>query len=274
MSRSSVTGVPEMTCTPSALTRSTSPMVTTACCRSPGASRSRTENEIVLLGLPPPSPQAARAGDRDEGGQPGRGQGTHECSRRGNGYRSVNNEAATPIRYAWRAATARPPAAAGAARSASSARRRAGRSRTPSSGSRSGEPSRLTSKLAWPKPVAALRTLAKAVSREITRNPGEVASRAVAQRLALDKGHDVEQEGVGLARVEQREDVRMLEIGGELDLGQEPSAPITAASPGRRSLRATLRSCRRSWARYTVAIPPAPISPSIRSRSASASWSR
>ena len=39
--------------------------------------------------------------------------------------------------------------------------------------------------------------------------------------LALDEGHDVEQEAVGLARVEQRQDVGMLEIGGDLDLGQE-----------------------------------------------------
>ena len=44
----------------------------------------------------------------------------------------------------------------------------------------------------------------------------------VAQRLALDERHDVEEEAVGLARVEQREDVRVLEVGGELDLGQEP----------------------------------------------------
>ena len=40
--------------------------------------------------------------------------------------------------------------------------------------------------------------------------------------LALDEGHDVEQEAVGLARVEERQDVRVLEVGGELDLGQEP----------------------------------------------------
>src|SRR5574339_160359 len=30
------------------------------------------------------------------------------------------------------------------------------------------------------------------------------------------------------------------------------SAPMTAASSGRSTLMATLRSCRRSWARYTV----------------------
>ena len=42
------------------------------------------------------------------------------------------------------------------------------------------------------------------------------------ERLALDERHDVEEEAVGLARVEQRQDVRVLEVGGELDLGQEP----------------------------------------------------
>ncbi len=48
-----------------------------------------------------------------------------------------------------------------------------------------------------------------------------LAVQPVAQRLALDEGHDVEQVAVGLARVEERQDVRVLEIGGELDLGQE-----------------------------------------------------
>src|SRR3982750_3671476 len=45
------------------------------------------------------------------------------------------------------------------------------------------------------------------------------------------------------------------------------SAPITAASSGLSTLIATLRSCFRSWARYTVAIPPSPISRSTRQRS-------
>ena len=49
-----------------------------------------------------------------------------------------------------------------------------------------------------------------------------LARQPVAQRLALDVGHDVEDQPVGLARVEQREDVRVLEVGGGLDLGQEP----------------------------------------------------
>ena len=48
-----------------------------------------------------------------------------------------------------------------------------------------------------------------------------LAVEPVAQRLALDEGHDVEEVAVGLARVEQRQDVRVLEVGRELDLGQE-----------------------------------------------------
>ena len=44
----------------------------------------------------------------------------------------------------------------------------------------------------------------------------------VAEGLALDERHHVEEVGVGLARVEQRQDVRVLEVGRQLDLGQEP----------------------------------------------------
>jgi len=43
----------------------------------------------------------------------------------------------------------------------------------------------------------------------------------VPQRLALDVGHDVEEEPVRLPRVVQRQDVRVLEVGGGLDLGEE-----------------------------------------------------
>ena len=49
-----------------------------------------------------------------------------------------------------------------------------------------------------------------------------LAIEPLAQGLALDEGHDVEQVAVGLARVEQRQDVRVLQVGRELDLGQEP----------------------------------------------------
>ena len=44
----------------------------------------------------------------------------------------------------------------------------------------------------------------------------------VAERLALDVRHDVVEEAVGLARVEQRQDVGVLQAGGDLDLADEP----------------------------------------------------
>ena len=46
-------------------------------------------------------------------------------------------------------------------------------------------------------------------------------SSLLAQRLALDEGHDVVEEAVRRARVEQRQDVRVRERGGGLDLGDE-----------------------------------------------------
>ena len=49
-----------------------------------------------------------------------------------------------------------------------------------------------------------------------------LAGEPVAQGLALDVGHDVEEVAVGLARVEQGQDVGVLEVGRQLDLGQEP----------------------------------------------------
>ena len=49
-----------------------------------------------------------------------------------------------------------------------------------------------------------------------------LAGQAFAQGLPFDEGHDVEQEAVGLARIEQREDMGVLQVGRELDLGQEP----------------------------------------------------
>ena len=48
-----------------------------------------------------------------------------------------------------------------------------------------------------------------------------LAVEPVAERFALDERHDVVEEAVGLARVEQRQDVRVLEVGRGLDLGQE-----------------------------------------------------
>jgi hypothetical protein len=52
-----------------------------------------------------------------------------------------------------------------------------------------------------------------------------LALQHLSQRLALDVGHDVVEERVGLARIVQRQDVGMLQVGGDLDLGQEALGP-------------------------------------------------
>jgi len=44
---------------------------------------------------------------------------------------------------------------------------------------------------------------------------------ALPQALPIDEGHHVEEEALRLPRVEQRQDVRVLEVGGRLDLGQK-----------------------------------------------------
>ena len=44
---------------------------------------------------------------------------------------------------------------------------------------------------------------------------------AIAQRLSLHEGHHVEEEGVRLPGVEERQNVRMLEIRRRLDLGEK-----------------------------------------------------
>ena len=49
-----------------------------------------------------------------------------------------------------------------------------------------------------------------------------LAADPVADRLALDIRHHVEEEAVGLPAVEERQDVRMLEVRGRRDLGKEP----------------------------------------------------
>ncbi|CAA9302889.1 MAG: hypothetical protein AVDCRST_MAG40-471, partial [uncultured Gemmatimonadaceae bacterium] len=48
-----------------------------------------------------------------------------------------------------------------------------------------------------------------------------LAVEPLAERLALDVRHDVVEEPVGLARVDEREDVRVEELRGDLDLAQE-----------------------------------------------------
>ena len=61
------------------------------------------------------------------------------------------------------------------------------------------------------------RDLERVVDRQLAL-PGQ----ALAQRLALDVGHDVVHQAVGLVRVVERKDVGMVEPGRDLNLAQEP----------------------------------------------------
>ena len=76
--------------------------------------------------------------------------------------------------------------------------------------------------------------LARDLQRVLHRELG-LARQAVPQRLALDVGHDVVEEAVGLARVVQRQDVGMAQVGRDLDLAQEPLGaerrPARGAAP-------------------------------------------
>ena len=49
-----------------------------------------------------------------------------------------------------------------------------------------------------------------------------LARKPRAQRLAAHEWHDVEEEAVSFVRVDQREDMRMVEAGGDGDLAEEP----------------------------------------------------
>ncbi len=62
----------------------------------------------------------------------------------------------------------------------------------------------------------------------------------VAERLALDVGHDVVEKAVGGAGVEQRQDVRVLEVGGGLDLDHEPLGPEHGGQLGLQDLEGHL----------------------------------
>ena len=52
-----------------------------------------------------------------------------------------------------------------------------------------------------------------------------LAATLVAERLSVDKRHDVIKERVGLSWIEQRQDMRMLKIGGGRGLLDEPFGP-------------------------------------------------
>ena len=50
-----------------------------------------------------------------------------------------------------------------------------------------------------------------------------------AERLTFDEGHHIIEKAVGLARIDQPQDVRMLQAGGGLDLSEESLAPDDGA---------------------------------------------
>ena len=62
------------------------------------------------------------------------------------------------------------------------------------------------------------RDLHSFLDRQLT-----LAVELVLQRLTIDDRHHVVQEAVGFAGVEQRENVRVIEVCGNLDLLQKPS---------------------------------------------------
>ena len=58
-----------------------------------------------------------------------------------------------------------------------------------------------------------------------------------AQRLALDVGHHIEQQSVGGAAVEEREQIRVLQVRGNLDLAEKALDADDGAEIGRASCR-------------------------------------
>ena len=57
---------------------------------------------------------------------------------------------------------------------------------------------------------------------------GAVTLEPGAERLAFDERHDVIEEAGGLAGVVEREDVGVLQLGGDLDFAEEPVGPQSA----------------------------------------------
>ena len=64
------------------------------------------------------------------------------------------------------------------------------------------------------------RDLERVVDRELA-----LVVEPLAEGLALDVGHDVEDQAVDLVGVVQRQDVGVVQPGGDLDLAEEPGRP-------------------------------------------------
>ena len=76
------------------------------------------------------------------------------------------------------------------------------------------------------------------VAMRIASATGSCFSRTqpVAERFALDVGHDVEDRAIYPARVEQRQDVGVLQVGGGLDFLEEPLGPDQGRELGKQDL--------------------------------------
>ena len=74
--------------------------------------------------------------------------------------------------------------------------------------------------------VVAMRVVERAPN--LTRDAHRVVDRQLRlpgqpfpERLALDEGHDVVQQSVGVARIDEAKDMRVLEVGRDSDFGEE-----------------------------------------------------
>ena len=86
-----------------------------------------------------------------------------------------------------------------------------------------------------------------------------LAHESLAQRFAFDERHRIKKQTARFARVEEWKQVWVMEVAITCISDMNRSTPRTAPSSGLRTLRATSRWCFRSRARYTTAMPPAPM---------------
>ena len=78
--------------------------------------------------------------------------------------------------------------------------------------------------------AAASAAYALAIRRSLPlRKKSSVARESLAERDALDERYHVEQQSVGFSRIEERQDVRMLQVRRRLDLGSARVARSTDA---------------------------------------------
>jgi hypothetical protein len=86
---------------------------------------------------------------------------------------------------------------------------------------------------------------------------------AVAQRFTFDRGHDIVEASVRLSGVEQREDVRMMQLCEDVDLAEEALRPQCSGQLGSKHLHRDVAMVLDVAREYTVAIAPLPSSRSM-----------